>query len=157
MAYKTLRDNLVTLMTQLKGTTASDTFVEVKDVPGFEFDGYPSCFIAVSGNDSEFQSSQDNMRIYAYKIWVFNEWDSEDDYSDAYDALLDAADSVINKIEAQEKSDSEREIADNIGAGRTVAAVQAVPGRFASDEVEKLLAVEITVRVKVLVDITTLT
>jgi hypothetical protein len=151
MAYKQLRDNIKTLLDEL-----SSSFAVISSVPSMEFSGYPAAFVGVSGNENEFQSTQDNMRIYAYKIWVFTQYD-QDTFATAYDLLLDLAESVINKLDEQESPDSAREMADSLDAKYTLAAVEAIPGRFASDEVEKLLALEITVRCKVLVDLTQLT
>jgi len=151
MAYKQLRDNIKTLLEEL-----TSSFAEISSVPSMEFSGYPAAFIGVSGNENDFQSTQDNMRIYSYKIWIFNEYD-QTAYATAYDALLDIAESVINKLDEQESPDSAREMANSLDSKYTLAAVEAIPGRFASDEVEKLLAIEITVRCKVLVDLTQLT
>lgn len=151
MAYKQLRDNLKTILDEL-----SSTFVDIKTEPTFEFSGYPSLFISPSGNESDFQSTQDNMRVYDFKVFIFQEF-SVTPLGTAYDILLTDVDLVINKIEEQESPDSDREMATGLAGYETLAAVLAVPGRFIPDEVEKLLAAEITVRCKVLVDFTQLT
>lgn len=151
MAYKQLRDNIKTLLEEL-----SSSFAEISDVPSLEFSGYPAAFVAVSGNENDFQSTQDNMRVYAFKVWLFDEWDTQE-FSAAYDNLLDITESVINKLDEQEKPDSDREMATSLGSKYTLAAVEAIPGRFASDETEKLIAIELTVKCKVLVDLTQLT
>ena len=145
-----LRDNIKTLL-----DTLTD-FEEVSKEPKFSFKGYPACFIAPSGNDNDYLTTQDNVRIYAFKIWCFQEFEVTK-IADAYNILLDAVDNVINKLDAEESPDlASRTIDNGISGAYTLANVFAVPGRFASDEVEKLLAVEITVRCKITVDLTQL-
>ncbi len=149
-----LRDNIKDLLDSIQ-SGGSSIFSEIATEPKFAFDGYPACFIAPSGNENDFQSTQDNMRIYAFKIWCFQEFEVTS-IGDAYNNLLDAVDNVINEFDKQESPESAREMATGITGPYTLAAVQAAPGRFASDEVEKLLAVEVTIKCKILVDLTQL-
>lgn len=148
MAFKALRDNLETILTELTGS--GQLLHQVVDHPTFVFDGYPSCFIAPSGNENDYATTNENMRVYGFKIWLFESFDQKP-LAEAYDSLLIATDAILNKIDEQESPTSAREMANNLASYETLAAVLAVPGRVASDDVEKLLAVEITVRCKVLV------
>lgn len=154
MAYKTLRDNLNTILTELTGS--GQPLHQVVNHPTFDFGGYPSAFIAPSGNENDYETTNENMRVYAFKVWLFEEFNDQT-LAQAYDSLLTAIDAILNKIDEQESPNSAREMANNLANYETLAAVLAVPGRVASDDVEKLLAVEITVRCKVLVALQSLT
>lgn len=151
-----LRDNIKTLLDAVHDGSGNDIFEEISKEPKFSFKGYPACFIAPSGNENDYLTTQDNIRVYAYKVWCFQEFEVTK-IADAYNILLDAVDNVINKIDREESPDlGSRTIDDGLTSPYTLANVEAVPGRFASDEVEKLLAVEITIRCKITVDLTQL-
>jgi hypothetical protein len=147
---RTLRDNLKTILDGV-----SD-FEEVSDEPKLNFDGYPACFIAPSGEQADFLTNVENQRVYAFKVWVFAEYKTTP-IGDAYNIAIDAVDAVTNAIDAQESPDiSEvaRVIDNSIPSGYTLVGLEATPNRFASDEVDSLIAAEITVRCKVTVDLT---
>lgn len=146
--YKTLRNNLLAVIQGIDG------FQEVKKRPTLKFTGYPAAFIVPSGNDGEFQSTNDNQRIYTLKVWVFSEYDQTT--ADAsYDEIMDRTDDVLEAIDKQENPElSSRSMANNLPSYATLIAVMAAPGQLVPDEHEKLLASEITVRCKITVDIT---
>lgn len=146
MAYKTLRDNLKTLLASLSELQV------VYANPTFKPSGYPFAFIGRSGNESDYQSTQENQRVYVFKVWVITQFD-QDTFAEADNLMYDVIDAVLNKVEEQESPSSARSMASNLAAQYTLAAVEALPSRSVSDEVEKLLATEITVRCKVLVDL----
>lgn len=154
MAYGTLRQlkqNLFDLVSDI------DRFQDKHASPTFEFNGFPAFFIVPSGNEADFLTTNDNQRIYAFKVWLFAEYD-QTNKENAYNELMECTEDVLNKIDQQESPDSaSRSMADDLGAGVTLLAVLATPGRFALDEETKLLATEITVRCKTTVDLTVLT
>jgi hypothetical protein len=148
--YRTLRDNLKTI---IEGT---GSFSEVTKRPTLKFSGFPAAFIVPSGNENDFQSTNENQRIYAVKVWIFQEYD-QTSANTAYEELMDRVDDVIDAIDRQEDPDqASRSMADNLPSKATLMAVMAAPGQFVPDEEEKLLAAQITVKCKVLIDLTQL-
>lgn len=146
MAYKQLRDNLKTLL---------DSVSELQVVypnPTFKPSGYPFAFIGRSGNDSDYETTNENMRVYAFKVWLITQFD-QDSFAEADNLMYDVLDAVLNKVDEQESPTSNRSMATNLAAQYTLVAVEALPSRSVSDEVEKLLATEVTVRCKVLIDL----
>lgn len=140
-----------------------DLLDEVTDIqdkhmsPTFSFNGFPGAFLVPSGNEADFLTTNDNQRIYAFKVWIFVEYD-ETQKKTAYLDLVNCVDQLLNKIDEQENPDvSERSMAHGMGAGVTLLAVLATPSRFALDEETKLLGAEVTVRCKTTVDLTLLT
>lgn len=145
--YRNLYDLLKTI----------DSFQDKHIAPTFKFNGFPAFFIAPSGNEADFLTTNDNQRIYAFKVWVFTEYD-ETAPDSSYLTLAGCVDDVINKCDQQESPEAQsRQMANELGDGITLLAVMASPSRFALDEEEKLLGSEITVRAKVSVDLTLLT
>lgn len=146
-----LRTNLFTILSEIT------RFQDKHATPRYTFDGYPAFFIAPSGNEADFLTTNDNQRIYAFKVWVFQEYDTTP-AANAYDELMECVEEVLNKVDHEENpEDATRTMATSLGAGVTLLAVLATPGRFALDEEKKLLGVEITVRCKTTVDLTLLT
>ena len=149
--FHTIRDNIRTLLDTI-------TRIQVKySSPTFEFSGFPAAFIVPSGETADYLTTNENIRRYAFKIWVFIEYD-QTSKDNAYAELMDCVDDIINEVDKQENPENAgRSLATNIGAGYTMVAVRAAPGRFALDEEVKLLGAEVTVTCDVTVDLTLLT
>src|SRR5574340_1114653 len=126
MAYKTLRNNIKSLLDEIT------TIQEVSDHPKFDWGGYPAAFIAPSGNESDFLTNIENVRVYAFKIWLFQEYD-QTTLSDAYNILLDETENILNKFDEQESPDSGRELANDLANKYLLTKVFATPGQFALD------------------------
>lgn len=153
--YRTLRNNIRTLMDSLTGSGKS--FQVTYNSPTFQFDGFPAAFIVPVSSDNEFKTTNENQREYKFRIWCFVEYDRTH-ADDAYNSLMDCMDEVINKIDHEENpEDASRTMATNLGSGYTLLAVMAAPGEVIPDEETKVLAGEVTVTCKVLVDLTLLT
>lgn len=150
---KVLRNNIKTLLESI--TTLHGVYLE----PEYQSEGYPFAFVVGSGVESDYLTQQDNRRVYAYKVWLFQEFD-QTPKAEAYNILYDNADYIMNKIDEQESpeiSDSDRVIDNGISSPYMIDSVKAAMNRFALDEEIKLLGVELTVRCSIVVDIVNLT
>ncbi len=148
--FKKLRDNIKTIL----DTVSSIQVVYTR--PTFVFDGYPAAFIVPVSSPSEVKTTNENERIYTFRIWTFVEYD-QTQVNTAYDALMDVIDDVLDAIDAQESPELDpRPMANGINGAYTLIEVMATPGEFVPDEETKVLAGEITVRCKVRVDLTLL-
>lgn len=149
--YRILRNNIRTLMDSI-------TSIQVKyNRPTFKFTGYPAAFIVPVSSPNEFKTTNENERIYTFRIWAFVEYD-QTVADTAYNDLMDVMDDIINKIDHEENpEDASRTMATSMPSGYTLLAVMAAPGEIVPDDEMKLLAGEVTVRCKVLVDLTLLT
>lgn len=153
--YRILRNNIRTLMDSITGT--GKTFQVMYNRPTFQFDGYPAAFVVPVSSPNDFRTTNENERTYTFRIWTFVEYDVTQP-DQAYNALMDCMDEVINKMDNEENpQNSTRTMATNIPSGYTMLAVLAAPGEIVPDETAKLLAGEVTVSCKVLVDLTLLT
>ena len=149
MSLVTLHANILALLQTIS------TLQEVSTRPTFQFSGFPACFIAESGNQNDFEDQQNNLRVYSWNVWLFQEFDKTS-VDDAYSILRTEVDNIVGKFDAQESPTSSRSLADNLPAGYTLVKVWATPAEFAYDEKEKLLGARINIRCSVLVDLTTL-
>lgn len=153
MVGKILKNNLHELVSSIS------TLGQVLAYPSFQFDSYPAAFVVGSGNESDYLTQQDNRRSYAFKVWLFQEFDSTP-LADAYDILYDEADNIMNKIDMQESpdlDDSDIILNDGITSPYMLDSVSAALSRWVLDEEEKLLGIEVTVVFRVVVDISLLT
>jgi len=50
---------------------------EVHDYPTESFGGFPAAVVKSTGNESEFQSTTDNKRIYTFTVYLIDEIESE--------------------------------------------------------------------------------
>lgn len=149
MSYKVLRDNLKNLLDE------TDVFGELTAFPKFEFNQYPGGFIVPSGNEADYETNIEHQRVYPFVIWIFEQLDESDNaVQNAYDRLLETADSIIDKVDKQESPDIR-------GAGLRIGLpnyehlinVFATTGIVASDPEKNLLGLQLTVRCRVLVDL----
>jgi hypothetical protein len=46
---------------------------EVQDFPTLEFTGFPAVVVKTVGNDTNFQTNNDNKRTYIFRLYVFQE------------------------------------------------------------------------------------
>lgn len=154
MVSGTFEQLLVNLHSLLDGI---DVMQEAHIAPKFTFNGYPACFVAPSGNENDYLTTHENQRVYAFRVWVFAEYD-ETTPAEAYKTLIQATDHILNEVDAQENPDIDsRSMATNLGDGVTLLAVLATPSQFVLDTEEKMLAAEVIVRCKVTIDLTLLT
>lgn len=148
--FKQLRDNIKTILDQVTSLQV------VYSHPTFDFEGYPAAFIVPVSTPSEVKTTNENERIYTFRIWTFVEYD-QTQVNTAYDQIMDVIDDIIDSIDAQEDPELDtRPMANGITGAYTLIEVMATPGEFVPDEENKLLAAEVTVRCKVRVDLTLL-
>lgn len=138
-------------------TGSGKTFQVQYNSPTFEFAGYPAGFIAPVSSPNKFKTTNENERIYTFRHWSFVEFDQT--ASDAsYNMLMDCMDEVINKIDHEENPEqASRTMGNSLPTGYTLLAVMAAPGEIIPDAELKVLAGQVTIECKVLVDITLLT
>jgi len=148
-ARTTLINNLKTIIGEVDGIQ------EVSKYPQLNPNGYPYVLIAESEAPGDYESSQDHIRVYAFKVWIMNEYDQET-FTGAIDLQRNLADSITDKIDEQESPNSSRELGTGLASKYTLVGVKATNGRTINDAVEKVLATELLVRCMILVDLTAL-
>ena len=148
MSFQTIRPQIATLI---------DTIAEIQEVsstPKLKFNGYPAAYVIPSDNESDYETTSENERVYAFLIRTFYET-KVTGVGGAVSALEIIVDSVIDKIDQEDlKGSTTRTIGINMPAKYTFLSVFATPSFFAELSGEELVMAEIKVRVRVSVDIT---
>jgi len=83
------------------------TIQEVADYPTEEFNGYPAVMIAAKKNDSEFETTIENQRVYVYKLIVIVKV-AEGTISEkkARDMVLQAVDDILYAFDRDQQLSS---------------------------------------------------
>ena len=151
-----IRDNIRTLIDTMTGS--GKTFQVAYSEPTLKFDGLPAIWVvpASPAPSNAFSTTNENQRVYTFHTWVFVEYDQTKP-GIAYNSLMDCIDEVVNKIDHEEDPNHDtRTMANNLPSGYTLLAVLPAVGEIIPDDEVKILAAQIIVQCKLLVDLTLL-
>ena len=147
MSFKTIRPQIKTL---LEGTSK---FSEVVGYPKLKFAGYPAAYVIPSDNDNDYETNRENTRVYAFLVRCFVETKYRG-IDEAIEAMEDLVDTVLDVLDEEDlKSSSTRTVAVSLPAKYTFLQILAHPSDWGEVTDPALLMAEITVRVKISVDI----
>lgn len=148
MSWQTIRPQLKTLLDSV------DSIQDVSGTPEIKFSGYPSAYVLPSNNESEYETTSENVRVYAFIVRLFDETKAGG-VATAMEALEKVVDSVLDVVDQEDlKSAADRTVGVNLPAGYTFLNIFAVPGLWAELPEEELLMVELAIRVRVSRDVT---
>jgi hypothetical protein len=140
---------------QIKNLLATLTDIqEISETPKIKFSGYPAACIYPSDNSSDYETTTENIRVYAFYVVLFYETkESGVDY--AIKAMRGLVDSVIDKFDQEDYKDSTaRTIGLGLPSGYTYLNIFANPARWGEMPNEDLVTAEILVKIRISRDIT---
>lgn len=147
MSWQTLRPQIKTLL-----DTATNLY-EVSSSPKLNFGGWPSAYIVPSPLESDYETTNENQRVYAYQVVILQETKNKG-MSDAITALETAADEVLDLIDDEDQKGADtRTVGVSLPAGKLFLRIEAVNAGWAEIEGNQLLMVELSVRVHISVDV----
>lgn len=149
MSWSVLNTNLYNLLNDNKTTLGIQ---EVYEYPEMKFTGYPAVHMNPSDQDNDYETTSENLRTYAFKIRLFDEV-SEQGMQDALTTLRTLADSIIDKIDQENELHTGMTINANLPARYTFINIVATPSNWGQTDEEQLVFNELTVRIKVSVDV----
>ena len=142
-----MRPQIATLLETL------DTFQEVSNAPKIKFSGYPAAHIVPSDNESDYETTTENVRTYAFMVRVFYETKTTN-MDDAYTALEEIVDSVLDLFDQEDqKGASSRTVGVDLPARYTYLNIWALPAGWGEVPGEELIMAQLSVRVRISVDI----
>lgn len=148
MSYQVIRPQIVTLLQTIS------TIQEVAMTPKIEFSGYPAAHVVPSDNTNDYQTNQENERIYSWFIRCFEETKIQG-IEKAYQSLEQVVDSIVDLFDLEnEKGGSDRTIGVSLPARYTFINIFATPNKWLDFSDVELIMAEITVKVRINVDIT---
>lgn len=147
MSFNTLRPQIATLLDSLSGIH------EVSSTPKLKFGGYPAAYVIPSSNENDYETTSENVRVYAFNIRLFYET-KDTGIEDALDKLEGIVDTVIDTFDQEDlKDSSSRTVGLNLPSGYTFINMFAHPSVWGEVEGEQLVFAEIGVKVRISVDI----
>jgi len=148
VSWKILRPQLKTLLETIS------TIQEVARVPKIKFNGYPAAHIIPSENSGDYETNSENVRTYAFTVRAFYETKSSGIES-ALSALEEVVDSIIDKFDQEDlKGSDTRIVGMNLPSGYTFLNIFASPNKWGEFPDDQLIMAEITVRVRISIDVT---
>jgi hypothetical protein len=127
---------------------------EVSEFPKLKYSGFPAACIYPSDNTADYETTVENLRVYAFSVILFYET-KEGGIVEAMQALRGLVDSVIDKFDQEDyKGSDSRTIGMNLAVGYTFLNILAHPARWGEIPDEQLLTAEISVKVRISRDIT---
>jgi len=147
MSFTTLRPQIGTLLETLT------TIQEVSNAPKIKFDGYPAAHIVPSDNESDYETTTENVRTYAFNLRVFYET-KQTTIEEAYSALEEVVDSVLDLFDQEDqKGSTDRTVGVDLPARYTFLNIWATPSFWGEVSGEQLIMAQMSVKVRISVDI----
>ena len=148
MSWNTLHPQIKTLLETIT------ELVNVSETPKINFSGYPAACIYPSENTSDYETTIENLRVYAFTILLF--YETKDGGVDtAFKAMRGLVDKVIDKFDQEDYKDSTtRTIGLSLPAGYTYINIYAHPTKWGEIPDEALVIAEVLVKIKISRDIT---
>ena len=148
MSFSTLRPQIKTLL---------DTQSEIGEVSGYpkvKFNTYPGVYVVPSDNESDYETTTENIRTYAFIVRVFYET-KHTGVEDSLEALEELVDSLLDVFDQEDqKGASSRIVGINLPSGYTFLNIWATPAEWGEVPDESLLMAEVLVRVRISRDVT---
>ena len=127
---------------------------EVSQAPKIRFNSYPAAHVIPSENTGDYETTKENERTYAFTVRAFYETKNTT-IEEALLGLEEVVDKIIDAFDLQDlKGSDTRLIGINLPANYMYINLWAVPNRWGELPEDQLLMSEITVRVRISVDIT---
>lgn len=146
MSWKIVTPQIKTLLETI------DKFQEVSPDPTLKFSGYPAACIYPSDSISDYETTTENERVYAYKVQVFYET-KKGGIAEAMAALRELVDDVIDLFDQDDlKGAATRTVAIGLPARYTFLQILAHPSEWGEIPGENLITATITVRIKISYD-----
>ena len=147
MSFVVLRPQIGTLLETL------DTIQNVSNSPKIRFSGYPAAHVVPSNNEADYETTTENVRTYAFTVRVFYET-KQTSVEDAYMALGEVVDNILDLFDQEDqKAAADRTVGISLPARYTFINIWAVPGVWGEMSGEQLIMAELSVRVRISVDV----
>lgn len=147
MSWKTLRPQIVDLLND------TEEIQDTKSYPTLGFSGYPAAYVVPSDNSADYETTDENIRTYAFIIRVFYET-KESGVEDGLSGLEGIVDSVLDLFDNEDQKGADsRKVGINLPSSYTFLNIWATPAQWGEVEGENLLMAELRVGVRISVDV----
>jgi hypothetical protein len=147
MSFRILRPQVKTLLQTVS------KLQEVSGTPSLKFNGYPACYVIPSDNSSDYETTSENIRVYAFIVRVFYET-KDTGVANALIAMEDLIDTILDTFDKEDFRDSTtRTVGIGLPTGYTFLNILAHPSSWGELPDENLIMVELSIKVRVSIDV----
>jgi hypothetical protein len=127
---------------------------EISQAPKIRFNSYPAAHVIPSENTGDYETNRENLRVYAFTVRAFYETKATT-IENALLGLEQVVDKIIDAFDEQDlKGSDTRLVGIGLPSNYVFINLWAVPNRWGELSDDQLIMAEITVRVRVSVDVT---
>ena len=147
MSWQVLRPQVSTLLGTISGIQ------EVSSSPKITFEAYPSAHIVPSSNESDYETTTENIRTYAFQARFFYETKGIG-VPTAIERLEQVVDDALDLIDQEDqKGGSTRVVGGGLPARYTYINIWAVPTSWGEIPDQQLIMAELSIRIRISVDV----
>lgn len=126
---------------------------EVAQAPMIRFNSYPAAHVVPSENTGDYETTKENIRTYSFTVRAFYDTKATP-IEDAMKGLEQVVDKIIDAFDMQDLQGSDtRLIGINLDPKYMYINLWAVPNRWGELPDDQLLMAEVTVKVRLSVDV----
>jgi hypothetical protein len=129
-----------------------DILQDVSAAPKIDFSGYPAAHMIPSDAPSDYETTTENERVYAFLVRAFAQTKSQS-VEQAYLALLPVVDAIIDAFDQEQLKTTGQVIGVGLPDRYTYINVFATPSRFLDYTDAQMIFAEITVKIRISVDV----
>ena len=147
MSFQIIRPQIKTLLESIS------LFQEVGNAPTLKFNGFPACYVVPSDNSADYETTSENVRVYAFVVRAFYET-KDTGVRTALTAMEELIDKILDTFDKEDfKTNTTRTIGINLPTGYTFLNIFAHPSAFGELPEENLIMSEIIVKIRVSIDV----
>ncbi len=142
------------LRVQIKDLLDDNTNIQdVKGYPTLKFGGYPAAYVVPSDNSADYETTDENVRTYAFIIRIFYDTKATG-VEEGLNSLEDIVDEVLDSFDQEDqKSASSRKVGISLPSSYTFLNIWATPAQWGEVDGENLLMTELRVGIRISVDV----
>lgn len=142
-AYKIFRDRIYDKL------VAIDRLGEVKKFPSLNFSKFPGATIFLSDGDSDFETNEEDRRVYAFLINVYYpiKEANETDQQTAVDSVMEACDDILDSFAGDKRLNAAGAL--SLPTGKTLLTVQPVFVTWGATDDKKYIGGEIQILITI--------
>ena len=147
ISFYTLRPQIKTLLETIS------TIQEVSGTPMAQFSGYPACYVVPSENEADYETTRENVRVYAFMVRVFYET-RDTGIAVALPALESLVDTILDTFDKEDlKTSATRTVGVGLPTGYTFLNIFAHPVSWGEVTAENLIMAELSIKIRISIDI----
>lgn len=126
---------------------------EVSASPKITYDAWPSAYVVPSSNSGDYETNRENTRTYAFQVRFF--YGTKDiGVAEAISRLEQVVDAAIDLVDQEDlKGGTERIVGVNLPSRYMFINIWAVPTSWGEIPEQQLLMAELSVRIRLSVDV----